>query len=184
MKKALSLILALALCLSLCACGGRTDTTNEVPTQPTEIKATISTNEGKTVELSAQDLFNEFDGNEARFNKIYKGATIKFVGTVKYIKTNTLVSTGDGTATSDQHKIVFEEGWCVIIGHANTTYDLADYYPGQRLEVSTGILDAIFDSEFTQDVADNNRVVWLVGNDKLWGEEHNTQVTRITPIEE
>ena len=173
MKKALSLILALVLCLSLCACGS-----NDAP----ETKATITTNEGKTVELSAQDLFNEFDGNEARFEKIYQGATIEFIGTVKYIKTDTLVYDGD-SVPAHQNKIVFEEGWCIIIGHQNTSFDLADYYPGQKLEVRTGIISPAFDSEFLQEVADNNRVVWLVGNDKLWGKEHNTQTTRITPIE-
>ena len=171
MKKVLSLILALIFCLPLCACGSSNNAT----------KATIETNEGKTVVMSADDLLREFDGNEARFNKIYRGATIKFTGTVKNIKTHTDASTGT-SLIADQNIIIFEEGWCVIIGHKNTSYDLADYYPGQQLEVSTGIID--IDPRFSPFYTAGNRVVWLVGNDKLWGREYNTQATKITPVGE
>lgn len=177
MKKALSLILAIVLCLGLCACGVGTET----PTEPAVTKATIVTNEGNTVEMSAEDLFKEFDGNEARFNKLYRGATITFTGTVKYIKADTAVYSGN-SVRPDQNKIVFEDGWCLIIGYKNDTYDLADYYPGQKLEVTTGIISPAFDTEFLQEVADNSRVVWLVGNDWLYTEQYNTQTTKITPV--
>ena len=81
--------------------------------------------------MSAEDLFNAFDENEAAFEKLYGGATIDFTGTVKNIKTNTSVYTGD-SVSAEQNKIVFEEGWCLIIGSENTTYDLADFYAGQK----------------------------------------------------
>lgn len=187
MKKVLSAILALVICLSLCACGGGNNTP-ETTEPAAEISATatnaatVITNEGKSVEVCAQDLFDEYDANEARFAKIYGGAPIEFVGTVKNIKTNTYVYTGE-SVSSEQNKIVFEEGWCLIIGRENTTYDLADYYPGQKLKVSTGIASAAFDTEFLQSVADNNRVVWLVGNDKVLHDVINGQTTTIT-IEE
>ena len=178
MKKAISLFLAFVMCLSLCACGGKNENDSG-----TSAKATIITNEGKTVKLSAEELFNEYDGNEARFNKLYFGASIEFEGTVDYIKANTSVFDGD-SVRSEQNKIVFKEGWCVIIGSKNTTYDLADYYPGQKLQVSTGILSPAFDTEFLQTVADNNRVLWLIGDDQLHWETYNTQTTQITPITE
>lgn len=178
MKKAVTLILALMLLLSLCACGGNSE--NGAGTEDTS-KATIVTNEGETVELSAQDLFDEYDANEARFAKVYRGATIEFVGTVDYIKFETAVPSDANRVTSNQNKIVFEEGWCLILGDENTTYDLADYDPGQKLKISTGILGAAFDTEFLQNVADNNRVVWLIGNDKMWGHAPiNSQTTTIT----
>ena len=183
MKKAVTLILALMLLLSLCACGGNSE--NGAGTEDSS-KATIVTNEGETVELSAQDLFDEFDANEARFAKVYQGAAIEFVGTVDYIKLETNVFTGEytgGGVASKQNKIVFEEGWCLILFAGNTTYDLADYYPGQKLKVSTGILSPVFDTEFLQEVADNNRVVWLVGNDLWPAAPLNSQTTTIT-IEE
>lgn len=186
MKKAISLLLALVMCLSLCACGGGNDSpeTNEPPVEtsaPATNTATVITSENETVEVSAQDLFNEYDANEARFAKIYGGATIEFVGTVKYIKIETPVYIGE-SVSAEQNKIVFEEGWCLILGK-DTLYDLADYYPGQKLKVSTGIVSPAFDTEFLQTVADNSRVVWLVGNDKLNGRVVNTQDTIIT-IEE
>lgn len=184
MKKTLISILALVLLLSMFACGKTApteDTENiDAPadSESTENKATVTTNEGDTVEVSAQDLFNEFDGNEARFLKLYGGATIDFTGTVAYIKVETDVYNGD-SVTTNQSKIVFEEGWSLIIGSENTTYDLADFYPGQKLTVTTGIASPAFDTEFLQTVADNNRVVWLVGNDKLNGKIINTQDTKI-----
>lgn len=193
MKKTLSLILALLLCLSLCACSDNNtqnnesteatnDTTGTTNTAETVNTATITTNEGKTVEVSVQDLFNEYDANEARFNKLYKDAVIEFIGTVKYIKVDTGVYDGKNVI-SGQSKIVFEEGWCLIIGNGNTTYDLADYYPGQKLEVSTGIVSAAFDTEFLQAVADNNRVVWLVGNEKVMYDIINSHTTTIAEVE-
>ena len=70
----------------------------------------------------------------------------------------------------------------MVLGCENTTYDLADYYPGQKLKISTGILSAAFDTEFLQSVADNNRVVWLLGNDKFFWYSNpiNSQTTTIT----
>lgn len=188
MKKTLISILALVLLLSMFACGKTApteDTENiDAPadSESTENKATVTTNEGDTVEVSAQDLFNEYDGNEARFLKLYGGATIEFTGTVSYIKVGTDVYSGENVITN-QHKTVFEEGWCLIIGSENATYDLVDYYPGQKLTVTTGIVSAAFDTEFLQTVADNNRVVWLVGNDNLLYDSFNTQTTKITVAE-
>lgn len=186
MKKWFAFLLALIMCQSLCACGGNdTSKTTDAPTEtttPTINKATVITNEGETVEVSAQDLFNEYDANEARFLKLYGGASIEFVGTVKNIKVETDVYTGE-SITTKQSKIVFEEGWSLIIGSENTTYDLANYYPGQKLKVSTGIISAAFDSEPLQEITDNNRVVWLVGNDKLWDEVINEQTTTISDVE-
>ena len=173
MKKALSLILALVMCLSLCACGGGD------PSIPTNNEATVITNEGETVEVSAQDLFDEYDANEARFIKIYHGSTIEFTGTVKQVEVNATVVSNLNSVGPGPSKIVFEEGWCLVLGKDNTKFDLADYYPGQKLEVSTGIISPAYDTEFLKKVANYNRVVWLAGNDLS-----NKQNTRITPINE
>lgn len=180
MKKALSLILALAMCLGLCACGGENSGGNKAANN----KAVIITNEGKSVAMSAEELFKEYDANEARFNKLYNGATIQFTGTVKNIKADTSVYAGNNSIRPGQNKIVFEEGWCLIIGYQNDTYDLADYYPGQKLEITTGIINPAFDTEFIQQVADNSRVVWLVGNDLLYTERYNSQTTKISIVTE
>ena len=140
------------------------------------------TNDGNTVEVSAEDLFSEFDANEARFAKIYGGATIEFTGTVKYIKYETDVYNGD-TISTKQNKIVFEEGWSLILGYTNFTYDVAEYYPGQKLKVSTGIISPAFDYQPLQNIAENSRVVWLIGDDNLWGRTYNKQTTEISIVE-
>ena len=87
------------------------------------------------------------------------------------------------SAKTHNNKIVFEEGWSLIIGSKNTTYDLADYYPGQKLKVYTGIISPAFDSEFLQSITENNRVVWLIGDDNLWGRTYNKQTTEISIVE-
>ncbi len=192
MKKTISLLAALMICLSLFACSAEkaeqniespkeeiTESTGQSPKT-----ATVITNEAKTVEVNAQDLFDEYDSNEARFEKIYGGATINFVGTIKNIKTDTKVVTDNAKVSSGQNKIVFEEGWSLIISSKNTTYDLADFYPGQKLKVSTGIINPAFDTEFLQKTADGTRTVWLVGNDLFYSayDMVNNQTTTIEVI--
>ena len=181
MKRLTVLFLILVVCMSFVACGGKNDTASDEPTA--EVTATVITNENKTIEVTAQDLFDEYDANEARFAKLYTGASIEFEGTVKYIKIDTGAYIGGDSVSAHQNKIVFEEGWCLILGRDSTTYDLADYYPGQKLKVSTGIISPAFDTEFLQTTADNNRVVWLVGDDKLYYEVINTQTTKISIVE-
>ena len=175
MKKITALSLVFMICLLSCSCNG--NTTKIEPEENTAVTATITSNENKTINMTAEDLFNEFDSNEARFNKLYKGATIEFTGIVKNIKVDTPVNNGSG-ASAQQNKIVFEEGWCLILSK-DTTFDLASYFPGQKLTVTTGILTASYDTEFLQSVADNNRVVWLIGNDSLHGKVFNSQTTTI-----
>lgn len=175
MKRITAVILALVMCLSLCACQGNTEDKKSDAETNYHQKATIVTNEGETVELSAQDLFDEYDANEARFTKLYTGATIEFIGTVKSIKIATYVPYGNGKGSTNGQKIVFEEGWCLILSDENTTYDLADYSPGEKLRVSTGIINPAFDTESAREAADNNRVVWLIGNDY----NINSQLTTI-----
>lgn len=187
MKKIIALFLALIMCLPLCACnstGNQPDDATEAKEteaetakpDPTETKATIFTNEGNKVEMSVKDLVTEFAGNEARFNKIYKGATIEFAGTVKSISVDAAVYNGSSYPT-EQNLIKFEEGWYLIIGtgtegESELPYDLADYAPGQKLKVRTGIL-----------AGTSGKVVWLVGNERVLYDRYNTQTTTITVVE-
>ena len=189
MKKLIALLLAGVLCFALCACGGDSSESNATSeSQPTTIanetviKATIITNEGTTVEKTAEELFAEYDGNEARFNKLFGGAKIEFVGTVKNIKVDTNVYAGSNSIQSGQNKIVFEEDFTLIIGEENADFDLADYYIGQKLKVVSCIVGAPFDTEFLKTICDNSRTVWLVGNDSLNNETYNQLKTLITPV--
>jgi len=175
MKRIIALLLAIVMCFALAACGS--DKSDET------LKATIVTNDGETVSMSAAELMEVYDSNEARFYKLYGDAKITFVGTVSSIKTNTSVIVEDGSVKAGQNKIVFDEGWCLVIGEENASYDLADFYSGQTLKVTTSIFGAPFDTDFIKEVCDNNRVVWLVGNDIMDYEQYSTIETIITVIE-
>ena len=107
---------------------------------------------------------------------------INFVGTVKNIKTNTDVYAGPNSVAPEQNKIVFEEGITLIIGRENTDFDLANYYTGQKLKVVSYIVGAPFDTEFLKTISDNNRTLWLVGNDTLNYKTYNQFKTQITPV--
>ncbi len=190
MKKGVSLILAAALMLSLAACGGGGGATSDGENGTSS--ATIITNEGDTVTMTAQDLIDAYDSNEASFNKLYQYAEIQFTGTISNIKVDTSVIVEPGSVMAGQQKIGFEEGWCLVLSEDNTTYDLADFNAGDVVEVTTSIVGAPFDTEFLQTVSDGNRVVWLVGDDIQLKEFvrndvvlHNCGIeTVIEPVEE
>ena len=139
MKKIVSLLLAGALTLSLAACGGENNTTNaESDTPNTDTSAaTIITNEGDTVTMTAQDLIDAYDSNEASFNKLYQYAEIQFTGTISNIKVDTSVIVEPGSVKAGQQKIVFEEGWCLVLSEDNSTYDLADFNAGDVVNVTS-----------------------------------------------
>ena len=167
MKKTLALFLAVALMPSLAACGGENNTTNAESDTPNidTSAATIIRNEGGTVTMTAQDLIDAYDSNEASFNKLYQYAEIQFTGTISNIKVDTSVIVEPGSVMAGQQKIIFEEGWCLVLSEDNTTYDLADFNAGDTVKVTSSIVGAPFDTDFLQTVSDGNRVVWLVGDD-------------------
>ena len=155
MKKLLAFVLSAALMLPLAACGSGS---NHSDTSA----ATIKTNEGDTVTMTAEELIDAYDSNEASFNKLYQYAEIQFTGTISNIKVDTSVIVEPGSVLSSQQKIVFEEGWCLVLSEDNSTYDLADFNVGDVVNVTSSIVGAPFDTEFLQTVSDGNRVVWLV----------------------
>ncbi len=166
MKKVLSLIGLVALLLSLAACGG--DAGKSKKDDKAEEKAsaaTITTNEGKTVTMTAEELIDAYDSNEASFNKLYQYAEIQFTGTISNIKVDTSVLVESGKIRSGQQKIVFEEGWCLALSEDNTTYDLAEFNAGDVVKVTSSIFGAPFDTEPLQKASDEKRVLWLVGDD-------------------
>lgn len=189
MKRLLALMFAAVMALSLMACGSgsgagsnndtntpstRDDNATITPTEDKTLKATITTNEGETVEMTAEELIAAYDSNEAKFNKLYQYAKIEFTGTIDYIKVDTSVIVESGSVSTSQQKIVFKEGWCLVLGKDNTKYDLADFDTGDMVKVTTSIVGAPFDTDFLQKVSDNNRVIWLVGNDKIHGGPYST----------
>lgn len=145
-------------------------------------EAKIIDNEVTETMMTAKDLMNLFDENEARFYKLYGGALIEFEGTVKSVSVDTQVIISDNKISSNQNKIVFEEGWCLIIGENNEQYDLSTFNKGDKLKVVTGIATTPYSTDFVKQVCDNQRVVWLVGNDIIHDEQYNDIQTMIQKI--
>lgn len=166
MKKKLILVLATFMCIWLCACGN----------DSSEQKAVITTNEGEKIELTCEELMEAYDSNQAKFDKLYQYAQIEFTGTIKSIKTETEVIVKKGSVTAGQQKVVFEEGWCLVVGTQNTKIDLADFDPGMKVKVVSGIVGAPFNTDFIKEVCENEKVVWLVGNDIM----HDKKITDCT----
>lgn len=148
----------------------------------TNQKATIIDNEGNEIEMSAEDLMNIFDTNEARFFKLYGGAKITFYGTVEQIGVNTDVMAQSGKITTGQQKIIFKEGWGLTIGTENRKFDLSSYNVGDILKVTTSIVTAK-NTEPIRKLTNNKRVVWLVGNDEMYfGETFSNIETTIERV--
>lgn len=96
MKKALSLILALMLCLSICAC------------KNSGSPATITDLTEKEVQLTAKELCSLCEENSVNFFELYGGASIKAVGTVSEV--NRSYEEPEYWA-----HIVMEEGWELVV---------------------------------------------------------------------
>ena len=174
-KKLLSILLIATLLIGLTGCGS---SKNEVK------EAYIMNNEGNEVQLSSEELMNIYDSNQAKFYKLYGGAMITFESVVESIAINTEVIVDSNHITTGQNKIVFKDGWCLIIGSENENFDLADYNAGDVLQVTTSIATTPWDTEFIKEVSGNKRVVWLIGNDKInYDEPYSNIKTTITKVE-
>lgn len=90
MKKTISLLLALVLCLSLCACGGGNETPEtEAPSETTAPEVTKITKEELLAQALAVDyttINNDSFDNLAKAKSLYCNATLKLDGTVYEIK--------------------------------------------------------------------------------------------------
>lgn len=179
MKKIISCLLAAALLFALSACSGD----NAAESQGGDTAgATVTTTEGNTVTMTAEDLIAAYDANEASFNKLYLYAPIQFTGTIRNIKVDTSVIVESGKVDAGQQKIVFEEGWCLVLGENNTNYDLAQFNAGDVVTVTSSIVGAPYDTDFLKTVSDNTRVLWLVGDDTIHGQQHSDIPTVIETL--
>ena len=100
-----------------------------------ETKATIVDNQGEKIELSAKELKEVYETNEAKFERVYKGANISFEGTVKSVEAD-CTEYGSGIALD---RIVFEEGWKVSLAHGTNTEFLEDLEKGTKVRVKSNI---------------------------------------------
>ena len=124
-KKILAIIMVMVMCLALCACGGGTS-------------ATITDNDGNTVQMTAKELQKVYDENEARFDKLYQDAEITLTGTVESIKSN-FMYTGSSTRYDS---ITLEDGWQVDIAHGSHDDVLLELGAGSTITVTSEICSA------------------------------------------
>ena len=149
MKKVITLLLTLIICISLCACNTNTSSTaSTAPTASTASTAAakIVDNEGNVVEKTSKQLRQVYKDNNAQFDKYYKNANISFTGTISKIDSN---FKENGSPAYDA--ITFEEGWRVYIKHEinqvyalagvnDGVYDFAELKIGDKLNVDATII--------------------------------------------
>lgn len=119
MRKYISILLVLVLCLSLYACGE-----NDSP-------ATITDLNGKEVQLTAKELCELSQENSVKFFELYGGASITAVGTVKEV--NREYEEPDYTA-----HIVMDEGWELVV-MVKDHDEVADLSKGDKIQFSSKI---------------------------------------------
>ena len=134
MKKLLAFVLAMIMLLSFVGCVDIEEII--VPEEPKEIPATITDNEGNTVEMTAKELKEIYDTNQPRFDKLYQGADITFVGTFKSVST---VRENGSSFVYD--KVLFEEGWEVSLLAGDKEDFLIELMPGDKVKVESQVLD-------------------------------------------
>lgn len=90
MKRKLSIILALMLCLSLCACGGGNDTPETtVPENSINKEEIVDT----AVKLDGYTFYKEYESNKVKLSSQYEGTACLVAGTVYEIENDHIVVT-------------------------------------------------------------------------------------------
>jgi len=141
MKKALSLILELVLCMSLCACGGSetvnntTDTVNTVQDAApvVEPKATIKTRDGNTETLTSSELCAIYFENQAKYSSKYQTADATVTGTVESVSEHLEYF---GNTRKMVYDIKLKEGWEIIV-LAECHKEVIELSAGDKVRVSS-----------------------------------------------
>lgn len=123
-KKALIIIMVLALCFALCACGGSSET-----------KATIIDNEGNTVQMTAKELIALDDENGAKFDNLYQDAEINLVGIVESVDSGFM----QNGVSFLWDRITLENGWEIELYHGSHDDVLLELSAGDTVEVTSKI---------------------------------------------
>lgn len=131
MKQVISLLLALVLCLSLCACGGRNDTPD--PTVTNAPEEAVPTKEELLAQALAVDyttINNDSFENLAKAKSLYCNATLKLDGTIYEIKEDH-VRIGNGLTWGvsvylPTEDLIALEKWQRIVVVGNTTDEIIE----------------------------------------------------------
>ncbi len=156
MKKIISLILVLVLCLSLCACGGSdTAQTSETPdetTTPSETTETLLTkDEMLAVAVELGDYEADFVENKLRAEETYLGNTYVVTGTVtgiesEYIELQSLVGTGFGKISLELPK---EDLMALTTGQRIKVVGKFESFVEEETDVGFGYTETAYNSVMT-----------------------------------
>ena len=127
MKKALSLLLALVMCLSLCACGNNKDSK--------DTKAVVNNLYGETEHLSAKDLISVYEENEAKVKANYHFVDATIVGTVESVSTEWDLNPNK---REEGYVITLAEGWVIGV-MADDHEEVINLSKGDKIKVSSRI---------------------------------------------
>ena len=105
--------------------------------------ATIVDNNGNTIELTAEELQDICNENEAQFKDLYSSASITLVGTVEKIEVDVTERLFGGGAFNDDI-ITLKEGWIVRLVHDSHKDLLLKLNKGDKIEVKSEIVNAEF----------------------------------------
>ena len=122
MKKFLSMFLVVAMIVSFTACGG------------SKFKASITTNDGESVEKSFEELCEERSSNSVSFSNKYEGASISFTGTVESVS-----EYYQSTMKVSIQQIDFEEGAQLQLLKGSYDDVVNNISKGDKVEVTSAI---------------------------------------------
>ena len=105
-----------------------------------DTKATIIDNQGNTVELTAKDLIDIYDENEATFDTLYHNAEVSLVGTVDKIEYDISTAGGAGLFITEDY-ITLKGGWKFSVVHGSHDDILLNLKKGDKIEIKTEISD-------------------------------------------
>lgn len=156
MKKAISLLLALVMCLSLCACGGGSNApdTTDAPTETTEPEEVkMSKEEMLNIAVEIDDYRTEMKDNIARAEAKYVGNVYYITGHVSDIS-NDHLNVGDFTVYLPKEDIIkFSTGQKItVVGKIDSiAYDkVSDGWGGYILQCSGVMSNAYFVTDITE----------------------------------
>lgn len=149
MKRTITLLLALAMLLSLCACGGGNDAEEE----STVPKATVTKADGTTEVLTQDEIVEIFKSNEVNYNNNYRGCDITLEGTVKSIKQETKrIFTGINAEcavfeVAEEGKVAVWEFFFTVDGLEKDGVDISTITPGTVIKVSGTLGETFIDTK-------------------------------------
>jgi len=126
------------LVIGITGCGNKNDST-DLGNSSNDV-ATIIDNNGETQKMSAKELVQIYEKDEAEFKKIYTGADITVVGTFEVVKEKIDFSIIDGKSeVVEVYELSLKEGWVIRINRQGNEDFIAKLNEGDKLEVKGNI---------------------------------------------